>query len=66
MSGARETRRPRLTSRSRGTIGAIAVAALLGGFVASPAAAQTDPEKPSKLKFFGDVRLRAESDWDSL
>ncbi|MBI4242420.1 MAG: putative porin [Candidatus Rokubacteria bacterium] len=66
MSGAKETRRPHPTSRSRGTISAIAVAALLGGFAASPAAAQADSEKPSKPKFFGDVRLRAESDWDSL
>lgn len=41
-------------------------AAFLTGFAALPAAAEGDVKEPAKLKHYGDLRLRAESDWDSL
>jgi hypothetical protein len=42
---------------------ALLLAAVL---IATPGFAQQEPEKPPRLKFYGDVRLRGESDWDSL
>lgn len=48
----------------RAWIGLFALGTLLAPVAARPAAGQTEP--PPKLKFYGDARLRAESDWDSL
>jgi len=50
----------------RTAIGVLASLALISFLVDLPAAAETEQPPPPKLKFFGDLRLRAEADWDSL
>lgn len=58
--------RARGRSTGPGFIGLVLGVAILAGFTARPVSAESAGEEPPKLKFYGDFRFRAESDWDSL
>lgn len=63
MSGRADVRQ---NSKGRKALGVLLCAGLLAGISARPVAAQTTADEPPKLKFYGDFRLRSESDWDSM